>query len=85
MRYVQLSSANCRLLGLVPSGMVRAQVYGLDRVKRQHGGWLFAVVEPWRLDLVRQVCAALTPGLGTPSVGAALVRRLAGGCATRIT
>ncbi|HEY3428620.1 MAG TPA: hypothetical protein VGK83_08150 [Acidimicrobiia bacterium] len=70
MRHVTLPFAACRMLGLVPSGMVRAEVYGLDRVQRRGNAWVFRVVEPWKLALVREVVRSLAV-----SKGASLTRR----------
>lgn len=78
MRSIRLSYPACALLGLVPYGMVRAEVYGLDRVRRQHYGWVFRVTEPWRLEVAAETVRQCLGDLPTPSVGVALCRVLTG-------
>lgn len=76
MRSIRLSYPACALLGLVPYGMVRAEVYGLDRLRRQGHGWVFSVVEPWRLEVAAETVRRCLGDLPTPSVGLALYRAL---------
>lgn len=78
MKYVTLTDAMCHLLGLVPAGMIRAEVLGLDRLQRRHHGWVFAVREQWRLDLVREVVRSLAVSPGAAQTRRTLLGRLGG-------
>lgn len=80
---ILLSEAACQLIGLVPGGPVEPQVYGLQPLRRQESGWSFRVVEPWRLEIVRAMLWNLAPGLGTPSIGWAVWRKLGYGSLPR--
>lgn len=76
MSHLHLTEAACCLIGLVPAGPVEPYVYGLELVKRSGSGRSFRVVDRWRLAYVLEAVAELAPTLGTPSIGAALVRRI---------
>lgn len=76
MSHLHLTEAACCLIGLAPGGPVEPHIYGLELAQRRNGGRLFRVVERWRLAYVLEAVAELTPDMGTPSIGAALVRRI---------
>lgn len=76
MTHLTLTDTCCQFLGLVPGGPIEPAVVGLEPVQRRHGGWLFRITEPWKLEVVRETVRSCPAAPAAARTRRALVSRL---------